>query len=131
MTPELYALALAILLQAVQLILLAIPANMELGANYTAGPRDTPPERPLSPRTARMQRALNNHFEALILFTAATALVTLSGQSSLFTAICAFTYLGARILYVPAYVRGWVPGRSILWAVGFFATLLMTLAALL
>ncbi|TCO72052.1 MAPEG family protein [Rhodovulum euryhalinum] len=131
MTPELTALALAILLQAVQLILLAIPANMELGANYTAGPRDTPPDRPLSPRTARLQRALNNHFEALILFTAATALVTLSGQSSLFTAICAFAYLGARILYIPAYALGWSPGRSILWGVGFLATLLMTLAALL
>ncbi|MEX5728232.1 putative MAPEG superfamily protein [Rhodovulum iodosum] len=131
MTPELTVLALAILLQAVQLTLLAVPANMELGTRYTLSPRDEPPPEQLSRRTARMQRALSNHFEALTLFTAAVVLVSVSGQSGWFTAACAWVYLLARIAYVPAYTRGWVPARSILWAVGFFATILMTLAALL
>lgn len=42
MTPELTALALAGLLQAAQLVVFAIPANRELGPDWTAGPRDTP-----------------------------------------------------------------------------------------
>ncbi|SIO41212.1 Uncharacterized conserved protein, MAPEG superfamily [Rhodovulum sp. ES.010] len=131
MTPELTALALAILLQAAQLAIFAIPANFELGARYTTSPRDEPPDGSLSTPTARMQRAFQNHFEALILFTAAVTLVTVSDQSTWFTALCAFAYLAARIVYVPAYVLGWAPGRSIIWAAGFLATILMTLAALL
>ncbi|MFN3294833.1 MAG: MAPEG family protein [Gemmobacter sp.] len=131
MTPELAALELAALLQMVQFVLFAVPANLELGPDYTAGPRDTPPKRALSPRTARLQRALNNHFEGLILFGIAATVVTVSGQSSPLTAACAWAYLGARLLYIPAYAFGWAPWRSVIWAVGWFATLVMLLASLL
>ena len=131
MTPELTALALAGLLQAVQYALFAIPANLELGTGYTASPRDRPPSRQLSIRTGRLQRALDNHFEGLILFTLAVIVVTLGQQSTAFTAGCGWTYLAARVLYVPAYVFGWRPWRSAVWGVGFFATLAMIVAALL
>lgn len=131
MTPELTALALAGLLQAVQFHLFAIPANVELGTAYTSGPRDTPPPRPLSLLTGRMQRAMNNHFEALILFTLAVTVVTLGDQSSPVTQYAAWTYLAARLLYIPAYAAGLSPWRSAIWAVGFFATLTMIVAALL
>lgn len=131
MTPELTALTLAGLLQALQYTVFVIPANMELGTGYTSSPRDRPPSRQLSERTARLQRALNNHFEALILFTLAVVVVTLGNQSTPVTQTAAWTYLGARILYVPAYAFGWRPWRSAIWAVGFFATLTMIVAALL
>ncbi len=131
MTPELIALALAGLLQVAQLMILSIPANMELSSRWTAGTRDTPPPNELSTFTARLKRAFENHFEGLILFTIAVVVVTLGGQSTLFTALCAFTYLGARILYVPAYAYGWTPWRSVIWAVGFFATVAMLIAALI
>ena len=131
MTPELTALALAGLLQAVQFLLFAVPANMELGANYTSGPRDRAPERPLSTLTGRLQRALNNHFEGLILFTLAVVVVTASGQSSTVTQAAAWVYLAARVLYIPAYAFGLTPWRSVVWALGFFATLTMLLAALI
>ncbi|WP_333816690.1 MAPEG family protein [Tabrizicola sp.] len=131
MTPELTALALAGLLQVVQYALFAIPANRELGTGYTSSPRDTPPPRPLSIFTGRMQRALNNHFEALILFTLAVAVVTLGKQSSAVTQYAAWTYLAARLLYIPAYAAGLRPWRSAIWAVGFFATVTMIVAALI
>jgi uncharacterized MAPEG superfamily protein len=130
MPPELTALTLAALLQAVQFLLYAIPANLELGPGYTMSARDREPSRALSPKTARLGRALNNHFEGLILFTIAVVTVTLSNQSTQFTAACAFTYLAARVAYVPAYYLGLKPWRSLIWAVGFAATLLMLLAAL-
>ncbi|WP_323005582.1 MAPEG family protein [Pseudorhodobacter sp.] len=130
MTPELTTLALAALLQAVQFILFAVPANRELGTGYTSSARDRPPSRPLSDRTGRLQRAMNNHFEGLILFTIAVVVVTLGGQSTGFTAACAWTYLAARVLFIPAYAYGWRPWRSAIWGVGFFATLAMIVAAL-
>lgn len=131
MTPELTALALAGLLQMAQIALFAAPANIDLGPGYTTSARDRPPSRALSQLTGRMQRAMNNHFEGLILFTLAVVVVTLSGASGPLTRACAWTYLGARILYVPAYAFGWRPWRSAIWAVGLAATGLMILAALL
>jgi uncharacterized MAPEG superfamily protein len=131
MPPELTALALAGLLQMGQILLMAVPANRDLGPDWTAGPRDTPPSRPLSPLAGRLQRAVANHFEGLALFTLAVIVVTLSGKGSTFTAACAWAYLGARILYVPAYALGLSPWRTIVWAAGFFATAAMLLAALL
>jgi uncharacterized MAPEG superfamily protein len=131
MTPELVALTLAALLQVVQYALFAIPANRELGVGYTSGPRDRPPPRPLSERTGRLQRALTNHFEALILFTIAVLVVTLAGRSGALTEACAWIYLAARLLYIPAYALGWQPWRSLIWAAGFLATVIMLVAALI
>lgn len=131
MTPELTALALAGLLQALQFILFAVPANMELGTGYTSSARDRPPSRQMSPLTGRLQRAMNNHFEGLILFTLAVVVVTLGQQSSAVTQTAAWVYLAARVLYIPAYALGLRPWRSLIWAFGFFATLTMIVAALL
>lgn len=136
MTPELTALALAILLQAIQFALMAVPANLELGPGKTTSARDRDRlggslEDQVSRRTARLYRAMNNHFEGLILFTAAVVLVTVSDQSTAFTAICAWVYLGARVLYVPAYAFGWRPWRSFIWFAGFLATVSMVISTLI
>ena len=136
MTPELTALALAGLLQVVQYVLMSVPANLELGPGKTLGPRDPdrlgkPLVEQVSPRTGRLFRALNNHFEGLILFTLAVTVVTLSGQSTALTAACGWTYLAARVLYVPAYALGLTPWRSLIWLVGFAATALMLVSTLI
>lgn len=129
MTPELTVLALAALLQFAQFALMAVPLNIQLGPKYTAGPRDTAPE--LSGLAGRLYRAFNNHFEALILFTIAVIVVTLSKTTTPFTAICAWTYLISRILYVPAYASGIPFLRSAFFVIGFGATFAMILSALL
>jgi uncharacterized MAPEG superfamily protein len=131
MTPELTVLALAGLLQVVQYVLMSVPANLELGTRKTLSPRDgVDLAREVSPRTGRLIRALDNHFEGLILFTLAVVVVTLSGQSTGFTAAMAWVYLAARVAYVPAYALGLSPWRSLIWAVGFLATVLMLVSAL-
>jgi len=136
MTPELSALTLAALLQVIQFALMAIPANLELGPGKTMSARDRARlggslEDQLSEGTARLYRAMNNHFEGLILFAIACTVVTLSGQTTGFTAACAWIYLLARVLYIPAYYFGWKPWRSFIWFAGFLATTLMLLAVLL
>lgn len=128
MTPELLALTLAALLQCAQFVAYSIAANRQVGVKYALGPRDEP--RALTGTAGRLQRALNNHYEALILFAIAVVAVTFLKITTPFTAACAFTYLAARLLYVPAYVLGWAPGRSLIWAVGFLATLSMLVAVL-
>ncbi|KUJ78305.1 MAPEG family protein [Ruegeria profundi] len=135
MTPELTALTLAALLQVVQYALMAIPANIELGPGKTMSPRDRSRlkgslEDQLSDETGRLYRALNNHFEGLILFTIACTTVTVADAGTGFTAACAWIYLIARILYVPAYFFGLSPWRTLIWFAGFLATTFMLLAVL-
>ena len=74
---------------------------------------------------------MDNHFEALILFAIAVLVVTLGEASSPLTVACAWVYLGARVLYVPAYAFGWVPWRSMIWGTGLLASVIMLIAALL
>lgn len=135
LSTELTVLVLATLLQVVQLVLMAVPANLELGVGKTLSPRDTSRlggslESQMSVRTGRLLRALNNHFEALLLFAIAVVAVTLSDKSTLLTVVCSWAYLVARVLYIPAYVFAWVPWRSFIWMVGLMATVAMLLSVL-
>ena len=136
MTPELTALALAALLQCVQFLLMAIPTNIELAPGKTLSPRDRTRlggdiQDQVSDRTARLIRAWENHFESLALFTIAVIVVSLANTNTTFTAICAATYLIARILYIPAYYFGLTPWRSLIWFVGFLAAPFMLIATLI
>ncbi|GGA21857.1 MAPEG family protein [Neptunicoccus cionae] len=135
MTTEITVLTYAALLQVVQFALMSITANLDVGPGKTMSARDPsrlgkPVQELLSEKPGRLFRAFNNHFEGLILFTIAVVVVTLGEQSTGFTAICAWVYLGARVLYIPAYYYGLAPGRSIIWFVGFLATVFMLLATL-
>ena len=128
MAPELVALALAGLLQVVQYGLYSVAANRQVGVEYALGPRDE--GRKLSDIPQRLQRAMSNHFEGLILFTLAVVVIEQSGANSTLTAGCAWAYLAARVVYIPAYAYAWVPWRSVIWAVGFLSTVVMIAVAL-
>ena len=131
MTAELTVLALAGLLQGLQFVLYAVPANLELGPGYTMSARDRPPSRELSVRTARLGRALDNHFEGLILYTLAVVVLVLGDKTTGLSGFLAWVYLAARLVYIPAYWLGLRPWRSVIWVIGFGATMLMILSAFL
>ncbi|SMO37394.1 MAPEG family protein [Paracoccus laeviglucosivorans] len=128
MSAETTALALAALLQAAQIGLAAMSMNRDVGAKWNAGPRDRQPE--FSAVTGRLRRAVDNHFEGLVLFTIAVIVVSLSDAGGILTGFCAWLYVLARVAYIPAYAYGWTPWRSVIWGVGFLATLVMILASL-
>jgi uncharacterized MAPEG superfamily protein len=128
MPVELKVLGYAALLQFLQFIVMAIPVNIQLGVAYTGGNRDA--QKPVTGIPGRLKRALENHFEGLILFTIAVLVVVLGEASSALTERCAWVYLWARILYVPAYVSGVFLVRSLIWSVGFLATAIMLISAL-
>lgn len=129
MTTELTVLILSTLLTVVQLLLYAVPANLELGVDKTAGPRDEPLELKTA-TTGRLKRAYENQAEWLLPFAIAALTLYVTDQGTNFTGICAWVYLAARVLYVPAYVYAWTPGRTVIFMFGFGATLMMLFAAL-
>lgn len=73
---------------------------------------------------ARANAAHQNGFEAFMAFAAAVALAQGVGMSTapLVTAL-ALTHLGARVLYAVAYLADWSTFRSLVWFLGFLATL--------
>lgn len=128
MPVELKILGYAGLLQFLQFIIMAIPVNLQLGVAYTGGNRDEQQQATGVP--GRLKRALDNHFEGLILFMIAVLLVVLGEAGNSLTERCAWVYLWARILYVPAYASGIFLVRSLIWSVGFIATMIMLISAL-
>jgi uncharacterized MAPEG superfamily protein len=128
MPVEVQVLGYAALLQFIQFFLMAVPVNAQLGTKYTAGHRDEQ-KQPWGV-AGRLKRAMDNHFEGLILFTIAVVVVVLGDASTPTTAAAAWIYLVARILFVPAYASGVFLLRSLIWSVGFVATLVMLLSAL-
>lgn len=129
MSAETTALGLAALLQAVQIGLAGYTMHRDMGDEWNVGPRDTTPE--FSPLTGRLRRAVANHFESLALFTIAVVMISIEDRSTALTVLCAWLYLAARILYVPAYAFGWSPWRSVIWAAGFLPTMIMIIYAIL
>jgi uncharacterized MAPEG superfamily protein len=100
------------------------------GRDWNASPRDAPRPPPKDAWEGRAERASQNHQQALLLFAVAVFAVTATGSSSGLTVLCAWAFLLARLLYVPAYLLGWNPWRSLIWLLGFGATAVMLLAAL-
>ncbi len=128
MTAELTVLVLAALLQIVQMILVSALARDQIPPGWHVSPRDEPVT--LTGRAGRAERAYANHLEGLALYAVAAVVLVLADRTSGLTALLAWTYLGARVLYVPAYVLGLSPGRSLIWAVGFLPTLALLVLAL-
>ncbi len=129
MTAELTYLTLAALWQVVHFGLYATAASFQLGLPYTTGSRDAP--RPLSGKPGRLQRAMNNNFEALILFSIAVFVITYSDKANTLTGALALLFLISRVAYLPAYFWGLSPWRTLVWFVGFGATVSILILALI
>ncbi len=129
MPVEIEILGWAGLLAVAQLLALSATANATMSSRYLAGPRDKPAEMPVV--VGRLERAFRNHLEGLAMFTAAVVVTELGKASGPTSILCAYVYIFARVLYVPAYVSGIRYVRSAIWAVGFFATAIMLTSALM
>ena len=120
MTTELVALGWTLVLAVVQLFLHTGARNRETGLQYNMGPRDggAPPEGVV---TGRLHRARENLYETLPLFAAAVLIAHVAGREGTVTAYAAWTYLVARIVYVPLYAFGVPMVRSLVWGLGLAA----------
>lgn len=136
MTLELTILIYAALLQIATLCVAILCADLQIGLPKAMSPRDPemlgkPIPDQVGTKTSRLIRAYQNQVESLPLFAIACVVITLSHQSTPFTQTCAWVYLGARIAYVPSYILGLVPWRSVIWCVSMAASTLILISTLL
>lgn len=127
---ELAALGMAVLFQMVIGIAATVAIGRVAGADWLLSSRHTAAELGSS-AAGRLARARDNGFEALILFTAAVALVVLSNASSGLTVQAAWTFVVARVIYTFCYAFNLVPWRTLIWFVGTIATLVLVVVALI
>lgn len=129
MSSELNILALYGLYTALILLLQVTGAMSQLGMGYLLSSRDE--HRTLTGITGRLDRALVNSVTAMALFAPAILILAVKQEFSATTLTAAQAFLIARILYVPAYALKLTGVRTLLWLVGFAATVALYLVALM
>ncbi len=105
MTDELSALAWGCVLALVHIFAAVRVKTRQYGTKWNMGARDEelPPPQPIVGRLARAQA---NFFETFPIFAAAALIVAVAGLGDRWTAVGAWLWLGARIVYLPLYAFG-------------------------
>lgn len=100
-------------LAAAQLGLASVLTLRQLGGDWVLSPRDKPRE--ATGLSGRFVRAHRNLLEILPQFVAALFVVHIAHAADQLTSIGAWSFVVARVLYVPAYAFG-LPGvRPLCW----------------
>jgi uncharacterized MAPEG superfamily protein len=118
---ELVCLELAIALWVVNVVVQAALAGDALGMPYLSGPRDEARE-PRGLAYPRATRALRNYIENFVPFVAADLGLMVTQHTGGWGAT---VWIVARIVYLPLYVGGVTPARTVAWAVGVVGLLMM------
>lgn len=105
MTAELSALAWGCVLAFVHIFAAVRAKTAQYGSAWNMGARDEdlPPPRPL---VGRLTRAQANYFETFPIAAAAILMLSVAELETARTAIGAWLWLGARIVYLPLYAAG-------------------------
>ncbi len=83
----------------------------------------------LEGRSARAHWAHLNAFEAFPFFAAAVIIAHLAGAEQAVIDALALGFIGARLVYSVLYIAGIARLRSVVWALGFFATIALFVVA--
>ena len=129
MTTELTVLAWGCVLALVHIFATAQVRTRQYGTKWNMGARDEalPPALPL---VGRFERAQANFFETFPLLIAAVLIVSAAGLTSKTTALGAWLWLGARIVYLPLYAFGIPVVRSLAWGVSLVGLVMILWPAL-
>jgi len=117
-------LAWTLVLALVQILAAAQARTRETGLAWNAGPRDAASV-PVGKLAGRLKRAQGNLLETLPVFAAAILIAHVAGRESALSAAGAWTYLIARVVYVPLYAAGIPYVRSLAWVVSIVGILLV------
>jgi uncharacterized MAPEG superfamily protein len=98
----------------------AVAMAWQLGGYDNRNPRDQ--QAALEGWGRRAVAAHLNGFEAFPAFAAAVLVASLSGADPVWTARLAVLFVVARVLYIPLYIADAAMIRSLVWTVGFGAT---------
>jgi len=129
MNAELSALAWGCILALVHIFAAVRVKTRQYGTKWNVGARDEelPPPQPIVGRLARAQA---NFFETFPIFAAAALIVSLADLADRWTAIGAWLWLGARIVYLPLYAMGLPVVRTIVFLVSVMGIVLVLWPAL-
>ncbi|WP_068303329.1 MAPEG family protein [Pararhodobacter sp. CCB-MM2] len=130
MTPELAALSALSLLHFATIFIAQRFLTRDIGTEGNTGTRENL-DAQLAPVTLRLRRATANFTENVGPFIIAIVVVVLAGKTSTATAVLAWVYVAARMLYVPAYALAWVPWRTLIFGVGMLSTLALLVLGLI
>ncbi|WP_271078740.1 MAPEG family protein [Aurantiacibacter sp. MUD61] len=122
MPAELTVLALSGVLLIVHIFVAIHYKTKQYGVDWNMGARDEDTE-PLNDIAGRLQRASDNFRETLPLAIIALLGVVLADKANEWTAIAAWVWLGARLVYLPLYWAGIPKVRTYVWAVSLLALL--------
>ena len=120
----------ATLLGLTHILITAAVRTRAYGSRWNTGARDTTPTDRKTPLVGRLERAQANFFETFPLFAAAVLAATAAGRLTHATEIGCWTYLLARLAYLPLYAAGVPYVRTLVWGLALLG-LLHPLAALL
>jgi uncharacterized MAPEG superfamily protein len=126
---ELLVLGWSVVLLLLHIGLQSVPATLELGSSWNAGPRDEE-RKPSSAIAGRAERALRNFQETYPAFIGLALALVVSGQAGGLGATGSLVWIFARVAYIPLYMLGIPYIRSLVW-VGSVVGLVMMLIELL
>ncbi len=118
---ELLCLELSVVLWFAYLFTQILTSRAEFGDAWLFTPRDETPAAKGS-ACGRAKRALANYIENWLPFVAVDLAMIVTQHTG---GLGATVWVAARLLYLPAYVLGWIYVRTALWGIGLLGLLMM------
>ncbi len=124
MPTEITVLAWGAILLLVQVVLQTLASVGEFGLGYALSPRDEG-RAVKGVYGARITRAFYNLLETFVVFVALALALVATGKTGGLGATGAWTWLIARVVYVPVYALGIPALRTLIWTVSIIGLILM------
>lgn len=121
---EIIVLALGCVLMLAHIFAAGHYKTAQYGKNWNMGARDEALP-PLNPVAGRLVRAQANYQETFPVVAALLLAITVAGKASDVTAIAAWAWLAARVIYLPLYWAGVPKVRTLVWGVGLIALVVL------
>jgi uncharacterized MAPEG superfamily protein len=121
---ELLCLELSVVLWIIFLFTQILTSRAEFGDAWLFTPRDETPA-PQGSACGRARRALANYMENYAPFIAVDLGLIVTQHTGGVGSLGATLWIIARLLYLPAYVLGWIYLRTALWAFSLIGLLMM------
>jgi uncharacterized MAPEG superfamily protein len=118
---ELLCLELSVVLWFVYLFTQILTTRAEFGDAWLFTPRDDLPTAK-GPACGRAKRALDNYIENWVPFVAVDLALIATQHAG---GLGATVWVVARLLYLPAYMFGWIYVRTAFWGIGLLGLLMM------